>query len=100
VAAAVQQLTAQGAEEFVLDLRDNLGGLVEEGVEVARLFLDGKRPPPPPTTTITAQYIVLQQERDDQSTVYTPLSGVPRFPISRSANSDSPLQRRDLYGKQ
>ena len=42
VAEAVQRLTADGAEEFVLDLRNNLGGLVEEGVEVARLFLDGK----------------------------------------------------------
>jgi len=33
-------------------------------------------------------------------TVYTPLSGVPRFPIPRSANSDSPLKHHDLYGKQ
>jgi len=33
-------------------------------------------------------------------TVYTPLSGVPRFPIPRSANSDSPLKLHDLYGKQ
>jgi len=33
-------------------------------------------------------------------TVYTPLSGVPRFPISLSANSDSPLKRHELYGKQ
>jgi len=33
-------------------------------------------------------------------TVYTPSSGVPRFPILRSANSDSPLKRHDLYGKQ
>lgn len=41
VAAAVVRLREQGAQEFVLDLRDNLGGLVEEGVEVARLFLDG-----------------------------------------------------------
>ncbi len=31
----------QGALELVLDLRDNRGGLVSEGVEVARLFLDG-----------------------------------------------------------
>ena len=42
VAAAVQSLASQGAQEYVLDLRNNLGGLVEEGVEVARLFLDGK----------------------------------------------------------
>lgn len=41
VAAAVQRLAADGALEYVLDLRNNLGGLVEEGVEVARLFLDG-----------------------------------------------------------
>lgn len=41
VASAVRRLSADGAEEFVLDLRNNLGGLVEEGVEVARLFLDG-----------------------------------------------------------
>jgi len=33
-------------------------------------------------------------------TVYMPLSGVPRFPIPRSANSDSPLKYRNLYGKQ
>lgn len=46
VAAAVQRLAADGAQEFVLDLRNNLGGLVEEGVEVARLFLDGKPPIP------------------------------------------------------
>jgi len=46
------------------------------------------------------------------STVYTPLSGVPRFPIPRSANSDSgfaiprsansdsPLKHHDLHGKE
>jgi len=33
-------------------------------------------------------------------TVYTPSSGVPWSPISSSANSDSPLKRHDLYGKQ
>jgi hypothetical protein len=41
VAAAVRRLAAAGAAEFVLDLRDNRGGLVQEGVELARLFLDG-----------------------------------------------------------
>lgn len=40
VAAAIQMLTQQGAQRLVLDLRDNRGGLVSEGIEVARLFLD------------------------------------------------------------
>ncbi|EFN55775.1 hypothetical protein CHLNCDRAFT_145217 [Chlorella variabilis] len=39
--AAVQRLQAAGAGRLVLDLRDNRGGLVSEGIEVARLFLDG-----------------------------------------------------------
>ncbi|PSC70735.1 peptidase S41 family [Micractinium conductrix] len=38
--AAVQRLQAAGASRLVLDLRDNRGGLVSEGIEVARLFLD------------------------------------------------------------
>jgi len=36
---------------------------------------------------------------NSRSTVYTPFSGVPRFPIPRSANSDS-LQHHNLHGKQ
>jgi carboxyl-terminal processing protease len=40
VAAAIQKLTRQGAQRLVLDLRGNRGGLVSEGIEVARLFLD------------------------------------------------------------
>eukprot|EP01025_Chloroclados_australasicus_P044036 TRINITY_DN4742_c0_g2_i1.p1 TRINITY_DN4742_c0_g2~~TRINITY_DN4742_c0_g2_i1.p1 ORF type:complete len:565 (-),score=59.26 TRINITY_DN4742_c0_g2_i1:321-1982(-) len=39
VTNAVQELRSQGATEFVLDLRDNRGGLVQEGIEVAKLFL-------------------------------------------------------------
>ncbi|KAL4451934.1 hypothetical protein ABPG75_007596 [Micractinium tetrahymenae] len=38
--AAVHRLQAAGASRLVLDLRDNRGGLVSEGIEVARLFLD------------------------------------------------------------
>jgi C-terminal processing protease CtpA/Prc len=38
--AAVQRLQTAGAQRLVLDLRDNRGGLVSEGIEVARLFLD------------------------------------------------------------
>jgi hypothetical protein len=39
--AALQRLQDAGAERLVLDLRDNRGGLVSEGVEIARLFLGG-----------------------------------------------------------
>ena len=41
VAAAVKTLTQRGATEFTLDVRDNRGGLVSEGIEVAKLFLPG-----------------------------------------------------------
>ena len=38
------QLDAEGADYFVLDLRDNLGGLVPAGVEISRLFLGSDAP--------------------------------------------------------
>ena len=44
VARAVRSLAADGAQEFELDLRANRGGLVQEGIEVARLFLEGTGP--------------------------------------------------------
>lgn len=40
VAQAVKALTRQGASEFTLDVRDNRGGLYQEGAEVAKLFLE------------------------------------------------------------
>lgn len=40
VAGAIQALERGGARRLVLDLRGNRGGLVTEGVEVARLFLN------------------------------------------------------------
>jgi len=61
VASSLQNLASRGAEEIVLDLRDNRGGLVTSGVEVARLFLDKgatvvvtKGPPTRPDDRITA----------------------------------------------
>ena len=40
VESAIRTLINDGAESFVFDLRGNRGGLVSEGIEVARLFLD------------------------------------------------------------
>jgi carboxyl-terminal processing protease len=40
VALAVETLRARGMRRLVIDLRYNPGGLIEQGVDVARLFLD------------------------------------------------------------
>ncbi|KAJ4976439.1 hypothetical protein NE237_001545 [Protea cynaroides] len=37
---AMKRLQDLGASNFILDLRDNLGGLVQVGIEVAKLFLN------------------------------------------------------------
>jgi carboxyl-terminal processing protease len=39
ILSAVADLQKQGALVFALDLRDNYGGLLEAGIEIARLFL-------------------------------------------------------------
>ena len=44
VRAAVAKLTASGAQAFILDLRDNPGGLVRSGLDVASLWLRGGAP--------------------------------------------------------
>jgi carboxyl-terminal processing protease len=40
VASAIKRLEKQGAENYILDLRSNPGGLLQAGIEVARLWLD------------------------------------------------------------
>lgn len=37
---AVEDLTTRGATHFILDLRSNGGGLLDPGIDVAKLFLD------------------------------------------------------------
>ncbi|KAK4589332.1 hypothetical protein RGQ29_020077 [Quercus rubra] len=37
---AMKRLQDMGASSFILDLRDNLGGLVQVGIEIAKLFLN------------------------------------------------------------
>lgn len=39
VQAAVEALKNQGAKKLVLDLRDNLGGLMHEGINIVNLFI-------------------------------------------------------------
>jgi carboxyl-terminal processing protease len=40
LAHAVSHLEAEGAEGYILDLRNNPGGLLQAGIEIARLWLD------------------------------------------------------------
>ena len=40
IAHGVSDLEKQGAEAYILDLRNNPGGLLQAGVEIARLWLD------------------------------------------------------------
>ncbi len=40
ITTAIQDLESRGATDFILDLRNNSGGLVNSGVDTARLFLD------------------------------------------------------------
>jgi len=40
VEKAVKTLEKQGAKGYILDLRNNPGGLLQAGIEIARLFLD------------------------------------------------------------
>jgi carboxyl-terminal processing protease len=44
LAVAVDSLVKQGAHSLILDLRGNPGGLLEQGVAVAELFLDPGKP--------------------------------------------------------
>jgi carboxyl-terminal processing protease len=57
VGKAIAQLKQQGAKAFVLDLRGNGGGLLDEAVEISDLFLP------------TGAKVVTQRERRD-STVW------------------------------
>jgi len=40
LAHAVSRLESEGAEGYILDLRNNPGGLLQAGIEIARLWLD------------------------------------------------------------
>ncbi len=69
IQTAVSELQARGAQFFALDLRGNGGGLVDAGVDVARLFL-------------TEGEILKEQYRDQAVNTYTvrqpgPLSALP-----------------------
>ncbi len=58
VAGAIEDLREQGAERFVLDLRQNRGGLLDAAIDVSDHFLDGG-------------IVLIQQSRDQGEQSYT-----------------------------
>jgi carboxyl-terminal processing protease len=40
ITQAISDMSARGATHYILDLRDNYGGLLDAGINIARLFLD------------------------------------------------------------
>ncbi len=58
ITTGIQNLQGQGAQGFILDLRDNGGGLIEMGVEVTRLFL-------------TEGEIIHRQYKGEEVTIFT-----------------------------
>ena len=77
--AAIEELRAQGADKFILDLRNNPGGLLTESVAVSSLFLDDE--------------IVLREQRKgfDQEQTYqaTRINAVPDAPLVVLVNRGS-----------
>jgi carboxyl-terminal processing protease len=61
IRAAISELEKQGARSFVLDLRDNPGGLLSEAVDVTSLFVESG--------------VVVQVEERDQEPVQSRASG-------------------------
>jgi len=105
VQEAIEDLTNQGASTFILDLRDNGGGLVDGAVEVVRLFLSEGE-------------ILQQQFRDQDVEVFSveepgPFTGIPLVVLvngntassaeivagALKANQRAPLIGSTTYGK-
>lgn len=69
VAHAVHRLETQGAEAYILDLRNNPGGLLQAGIEVARLWLDAGTI----VYTVNRQGVVGSFEATGQALTHDPL---------------------------
>lgn len=70
VAEALEELLAQGASQFILDLRQNRGGLLDAAIDISDHFLDGGP-------------VLLQQSKDDGEQTFnaTRKTIVPEAPL-------------------
>ncbi|GMH43501.1 hypothetical protein BSKO_11423 [Bryopsis sp. KO-2023] len=84
----VKEVESKAATELVLDLRDNRGGLVQEGVEVAKLFLPGD------------STIVITQESGakGQTRIVTPGPPITDLPLTVLVNQNTASASEILAG--
>lgn len=69
LAHAIVKLEQQGAKGYILDLRNNPGGLLQAGIEIARLFL----PPSTIVYTVNRQGILESYDADGDAITDKPL---------------------------
>ncbi|WP_088893494.1 carboxyl-terminal processing protease CtpA [Leptolyngbya ohadii] len=65
LAHAIQNLEKQGANAYILDLRSNPGGLLQAGIDIAKLWLDGG------TVVYTVNRNGIQDSFTDEGTALT-----------------------------
>ena len=81
VVRAMEELQIQGATHFILDLRNNYGGLVDAGVDTARLFLKF------PSNTAASRWILLPSGK---------MGGSAKFPSLFSSIMERPALQKLL----
>lgn len=84
IAQAITDLRKQGADSYILDLRDNPGGLVQAGVEIARLFL-----PPDSTIAYTEGRVVAGGVKRDTDVSATKT-------VRNGSNSELPIKLKAI----
>ncbi|KXZ54634.1 hypothetical protein GPECTOR_4g699 [Gonium pectorale] len=87
---AIQELEAAGASSYILDLRNNPGGLVRSSIDIARLWMDGS----------PVVFNISGRESDDVESqlVDTPGSALTRRPLVVLVNSGSASASEILSG--
>ncbi|KAG2449527.1 hypothetical protein HYH02_005669 [Chlamydomonas schloesseri] len=87
---AIQELEAAGASAYILDLRNNPGGLVRSSIDIARLWLDGS----------PVVFNVSGREGDElqQQYVDTPGAALTHRPLAVLVNSASASASEILSG--
>ncbi|KAG2431731.1 hypothetical protein HXX76_009227 [Chlamydomonas incerta] len=87
---AIQELEAAGASSYILDLRNNPGGLVRSSIDIARLWLDGS----------PVVFNVSGREGDElqQQVVDTPGTALTHRPLAVLVNSGSASASEILSG--